>query len=261
MGEHTGKPGGEVPGALALPDPPPREDWDAAAAGLPVVQQQILAYLHQCGASYRQAVPSQAIAKALSLFPSYVREQAHQLVLKGLVGVRQGRGGGYYPLAAGWAGAATEPGGGPGSEPLLSSVELRRFIRHHVGLWRRYGVPVSFVRLHWEDWPQWVAAHGASVVRSLLAEAAQRARAALRAVDLLGQEAENALVAVLPHTTAEQAHRVVERLRERLTNPPLVLAERLGVDLKTTFRVASPPQDGDEPSALMKALRERPPVA
>ena len=257
VGETAGGEAGGRRRERRQPDLPPADRARPLEDRLPAVQQQILDYLYQCGANYWQAVPSQVIAKALNLFPSYVREQAHQLVRKGLIGVRQGRGGGYYPMAApvGAGSGAADGGSQPSAEPAMSATELRRFMRHHVGLWRRYGVPVAFVRLHWEQWPRWVEAHGAAVARSLLVEAAHRARSALRAVDLIGQDSEDALVVVLPHTTPEAARRVVERLREHLRHPPLRLADRLQIDMDPACRIASPPQDGQDAGAILRALQ------
>ena len=236
----------DLPGAGRAPEDP---------EALPAVQRLILDYLRQCGANYWQAVPSQVIARALNLFPSYVREQAHQLVRRGLAGVRQGRGGGYYPMEKA---ATARPGEGPGAgspEPALGPAELRRFLRHHVGLWRRYGVPVTFVRLHWPQWRQWSQTHGAAVARSLLVEAAHRARSVLRAVDLIGQDGEDALVVVLPHTTPEAAGRVVQRLQEHLAHPRPRLARQLQLAVEPTCRLASPPQDGEDVTSLLQALR------
>lgn len=257
VGETAGGKAGGRRRGRRQPDLPPAERAHPVPDALPVVQQQILDFLNRCGASYWQAIPSRAIARALNLFPSYVREQAHQLILKGLVGVRQGRGGGYYPMTSvsGSASGETEGAAQPPAEPAMSAAELRRFMRHHVGLWRRYGVPVSFVRLHWERWPQWAETHGAAVARSLLVEAAHRARSALRAVDLIGQDTEDALVVVLPHTTPEAAHRVVQRLRDQLRHPPLLLAGRLGIDMEPACRIASPPRDGQDAAAILHALR------
>lgn len=93
------------------------------------------------------------------------------------------------------------------------------------------------------------------MARSLLVEAAQRARSALRAVDLIGQDTEDALVVVLPHTTPEAAGRVVQRLLEQLRHPPLLLARRLQIDMEPTCRIASPPRDGQDAASLLRALR------
>lgn len=96
------------------------------------LQRLILEYVKSRSASYVQPVPSSEIALALRISWTYAREQAHELVKRGMLEVRVGPGGGYYPApdppavpAPGYgeggsatspatpAGASDVPAGGP----------------------------------------------------------------------------------------------------------------------------------------------------
>ena len=216
-----------------------------------MVQRHILHYLRQCGATYWKAVPSEVIGAALNLYPSYVREQARGLVTRGLLGVRQGRRGGYYPVVPPSASARPEEPTGP----LLSEAELRRFIEHYLGVWRRYGVAVALIGLRSPTWPEVLRRHGPRVVRELLEEAAARVRPVLRAVDLVGQQGNDGLVIMLPHTDREAAARVRVRLVDHLAQASLPAASALAVPAEFVGSLASVPEDGDEPETLLQAIR------
>lgn len=66
------------------------------AAPLEAIQEEILALLIRQEATYARPVSSAFIGDMLNVTPSYVREQAGELVRRRLIGVRRGRGGGYY---------------------------------------------------------------------------------------------------------------------------------------------------------------------
>jgi len=60
------------------------------------IHHEILGSLAKENASFAQPVSSQALGRILNVTPSYVRESAQLLISLNLVGVRHGRGGGYY---------------------------------------------------------------------------------------------------------------------------------------------------------------------
>lgn len=60
------------------------------------LQRLILEYVKSRSASYVKPVPSSEIALALRISWTYAREQAHELVKRGMLEVRVGPGGGYY---------------------------------------------------------------------------------------------------------------------------------------------------------------------
>ena len=80
------------------------------AGPLMPIHEEILRILTARKASYATPIPSEELATALNVAPSYVRQQVAVLRAMRVVGVRRGRGGGYYlrhPAAD--ASAAREP--------------------------------------------------------------------------------------------------------------------------------------------------------
>ena len=83
------------------------------------IHEEILRILHSRNASYATPIPSVELATALNVAPSYIRQQVALLRALKVIGVRRGRGGGYYlrpsaiPPAVGHDGSATHrPQGG-----------------------------------------------------------------------------------------------------------------------------------------------------
>lgn len=62
------------------------------------IHEEILKVLRAKGATYAFPICSDVLGEALNLNPSYVREQVRLLQKLQLVGVRRGRGGGYFLL-------------------------------------------------------------------------------------------------------------------------------------------------------------------
>ncbi len=60
------------------------------------VQKEILNVLKQNYASYACPISSMEISRAINVTPSYVREQANEMQILGLIKARRGPGGGYY---------------------------------------------------------------------------------------------------------------------------------------------------------------------
>lgn len=63
------------------------------------LQQLILEYVYSRQASYIRPVSSALLSRALGISWTHAREQAHQLVKMGLLEVRSGPGGGYFPAS------------------------------------------------------------------------------------------------------------------------------------------------------------------
>lgn len=227
--------------------PDPQRTGDLAA-----VQRHILHYLRRSGATYRHAAPSSVIAAALNLYPSYVREQARELVNRGLLCVRPGRRGGYYLPSGPQEDAAV---GASPAEDALSLRELRAYLQHYLAVWRRYRVTFSLVRLEWVSRRPLALRHGEQAVAAVLAEAANHARATLRAVDLVAVDGEGGLLVMLPHTGRQAAERVGVRLLQALGGAALSTATRLGLTVDFVALTASVPDDGETAEALLQALR------
>lgn len=222
------------------------------AGDLAAVQRHILHYLRRSGATYRQAAPSSVIAAALNLYPSYVREQARDLVNRGLLCVRPGRRGGYYLPTGPHEDSATWA---PMAHAVLSLGELQPYLEHYLAVWRRYRVTFSLVRVEWVDRQAFALRHGAQAAAAVLAEAAAEARTALRAVDLVAVDGGGALLVMLPHTGRPAAQRVGDRLLERLGVASIPTAARMGLALDFAASVASVPEDGETAEALLQAVR------
>lgn len=60
------------------------------------IHEEILRILSLRKASYAAPIPSVELASALNVAPSYIRQQVAVLRALRMVGVRRGRGGGYY---------------------------------------------------------------------------------------------------------------------------------------------------------------------
>ena len=60
------------------------------------IHEEILRILSVRQASYAAPIPSVELATALNVAPSYIRQQVALLRAMKVVGVRRGRGGGYY---------------------------------------------------------------------------------------------------------------------------------------------------------------------
>lgn len=60
------------------------------------LHQEILFLLRESNASYANPITSKELGNKLKVTPSYIRGQIQVLIKMNLVGVRKGRGGGYY---------------------------------------------------------------------------------------------------------------------------------------------------------------------
>lgn len=60
------------------------------------LQFQILEILAEKKASYAEPVISRELGTHLNVTPSYIRRKMQSLQKEGIVGVRRGKGGGYY---------------------------------------------------------------------------------------------------------------------------------------------------------------------
>lgn len=60
------------------------------------LQYQILELLAKGKATYAEPVVSRILGTHLNITPSYIRRKMRPLQEKGIVGVRRGKGGGYY---------------------------------------------------------------------------------------------------------------------------------------------------------------------
>lgn len=60
------------------------------------IHQEIMEILKDKEATFAHPLNSEELGKILNVTPSYIRERVQMLLTLNLVGVRHGRGGGYY---------------------------------------------------------------------------------------------------------------------------------------------------------------------
>lgn len=66
------------------------------SSNLMQIHQEIIGSLSEHEATFAHPISSNELGKILNVTPSYIRERIQTLVAMDLVGVRHGRGGGYY---------------------------------------------------------------------------------------------------------------------------------------------------------------------
>lgn len=64
--------------------------------GSSIIHKEIIKILKRYQATYASPLNSETVGQELNVTPSYIREQAKALQIFNIIGVRKGRGGGYY---------------------------------------------------------------------------------------------------------------------------------------------------------------------
>lgn len=118
---------------------------------------------------------------------------------------------------------------------LLSRGGVQRFLKQELDKARRYGFPVSCVRVALDNVEAIRKAGGETSFFDALRMIAGIASQCIRTVDVAARSDEATLLLVLPHTPAEGCAVVVNRLRERLEG----ISPLPGVPLQVTFAHAT----------------------
>lgn len=108
-----------------------------------------------------------------------------------------------------------DPGGGPTQSPDFGA--FRSLLAREVKRSRRYRYPVAFIVVAYDAFASGMPELETTDVEALLAEGKEVLAAHLRETDLVSAFHPGSWVVFLPHTPAEGAMVVAERLRERLT--------------------------------------------
>ena len=95
------------------------------AGQLQPIHEEILRILALRQASYAAPIPSVELAVALNVAPSYIRQQVALLRAMKVVGVRRGRGGGYYLRRLPQTLSAAEPRGEDARRPPRRAKPVR----------------------------------------------------------------------------------------------------------------------------------------
>lgn len=113
----------------------------------------------------------------------------------------------------------------------LTSVANRRFferrLAEEVSLWQRQGGCLSCLLLDLDHFKQINDRHGHPAGDAALRQVAQLLGESLRVSDVLARYGGEEFALLLPATDTEQAREIAERLRVRIANQPLVLADGL----------------------------------
>ena len=131
---------------------------------------------------------------------------------------------------------------------------LRQFLIAEVKRARRYGSTVSTVFLDLDDFKQVNDRQGHLVGSHVLMELAAVILTCVRDTDVVARYGGDEFVFVLPETNLEQASRVAERLRERISGHAFTGGRpHLRLTLTASFGVANFPRDAQSPQQLVAA--------
>jgi len=109
-------------------------------------------------------------------------------------------------------------------DPLTGVATRRAFggaLEHHVGEARRNGRPLAMLVLDLDQFKQVNDQHGHEAGDRALRHVAGTLRASLRATDLATRLGGEEFAILLTNTTADQAHRVAEKIRNEIESNPV----------------------------------------
>jgi len=131
---------------------------------------------------------------------------------------------------------------------------LKTALRREVRRADRHGQELSLIRIEIDRLGDWRTEHGAMKTTRLLKEMAAVLAGKVRSFDLLGKDGDTGFMAILPQTSAADAHEVAGRMRAAIAAHAFV--STAAGTVTATFGVAAFPQEGHEVEALL-AVAER----
>jgi diguanylate cyclase (GGDEF)-like protein len=137
--------------------------------------------------------------------------------------------------------AATDPLTG-----ALTEKQLARRVYQETDRSRRYGDPLTMALVKVVDFPAFVEAHGLATGEAALKDLGRVLGSNVRCADAVGRVATDEFALLLVHTTAVEAHAIVERAAEAVARHSFPRRKRLKVD----YTLAAFPEGGDELSEL-----------
>jgi len=126
---------------------------------------------------------------------------------------------------------------------------LKTALRREVRRADRHGQELSLIRVEIDQLDDWRTEHGTAKTTRMLKEMASVLGRKLRSFDLLGKDSVTGFMAILPQTSAADAHMVAERMRTAIAAHTFAPAAAGAVT--GTFAIASFPQEGHEIEALL----------
>ena len=130
---------------------------------------------------------------------------------------------------------------------------LRQYLTSEIRRARRYGSCVSSLFLDLDDFKRVNDRHGHLVGSHILMEMAGVILACVRDTDVVSRYGGDEFVVILPETGIEQAARVAERVRERISRHAFTGGRNLRLSLTASFGVATFPAHAQSPQRLVAA--------
>ncbi|MEQ8639446.1 MAG: PleD family two-component system response regulator [Alphaproteobacteria bacterium] len=138
----------------------------------------------------------------------------------------------------------------------LTGVYNRRYLATHlnavVGRMRDAGKPLSLLMLDIDHFKATNDRYGHLAGDQVLAEVADRVTSSLRGFDTVARFGGEEFVVVMPDTAAEPAFMVAERLRRRVADKPVVLADGEAVSVAISIGVATAPLSNATGESLLE---------
>jgi len=126
---------------------------------------------------------------------------------------------------------------------------LKTALRREVRRADRHGQELSLIRVEIDRVDEWRTEHGTAKTTRMLKEMAAVLAGKVRSFDLLGKDGDTGFMAILPQTSAADAHEVAERMRSAIAAHAFAPAPAGTVT--ATFGIAAFPQEGHEIEALL----------
>jgi diguanylate cyclase (GGDEF)-like protein len=139
---------------------------------------------------------------------------------------------------------------------LFNSRHLRRTLEVEVARSERYRRVLSLLFFDLDEFKHVNDVHGHQAGSDLLREVGEVMRGVLRSLDVPVRYGGDEFVVVLPETSRDQARMVAERLRQAVRETEFLRERGLSVRITASFGVATWPDDGLTPQALLQAADE-----
>jgi diguanylate cyclase (GGDEF)-like protein len=140
----------------------------------------------------------------------------------------------------------------PGA-PLLDNAAMTRRLDEEIGRARRFGHPLAMLLLTVDHSEQWAERLDAARFAALRTHVIQVVRESIREVDLLGSGEDDALIVILPVSSADDALRVGERIRTVLDRRQPEMAVSARLRLTVSGGAVGYPDDGASGAELLAA--------
>lgn len=136
---------------------------------------------------------------------------------------------------------------------LLNRRELDRILDEETERAKRFTHPLSVLMIDVDHFKAVNDGHGHPAGDAVLREIARRLGGQIRNVDRLARYGGEEFVAILVQTEAEAARQVAERMRRAVARQAILATQTLALEVSVSLGVATLPDHGDSPGALLAA--------